>query len=170
MALLAVAGCPLSDITGVTSLQGDTSQKTEIWDFIATDSKGSQQHAKVALTGCTASTCTGATLTSMSPNEWTTPFGSCRLPWHLSGQVTGDLVSFSINGTGCEGSLQGRSGASGGRLNGRFGTATTVSTGTMSWNGYTTLFSSSGTPQAFSGSATWSAYKCGAAGTPACPF
>lgn len=158
---VAVSGCPLVDnITGVTAVQDDTSQKTEVWAFIATDSKGSQE-AKVVLRGCTAASCTGATLTSVSPYEWKTQFGSCTLPWHLSGQVSGDLVSFTINGTGCETSLQGRSGSSGGRLNGRFGTATsTVGSSPMSWNGFTTLFSSSGSPQAFSGSGTWRAVKC----------
>lgn len=154
---LAAGSCPLiNDITGVTNAPEDTSQKTEVWMFIAKDARGTQE-AKVTLRGCTASTCTGAILTSVSPHEWKTRFGTCELPWHLSGQVSGDLVSFTINGTGCEASLQGR--ALGGRLNGRFGTATaTLDWSPMSWNGFTTLFG--GRTQSFNGSADWSAIKC----------
>jgi len=158
-----------SGSTRPTDYDFDTSQKEEVWAFVTEDAMGRQIQAKVILKGCTQSQCTGATLTSVPPYEWGTPFGTCTLRWHMSGQVTGDLISFTVNGSDCATTVQGRS-VSGGRLNGKFGTATgTVGSNTMSWNGFSTFLSSDGQPQPISGSVFWLAFRC-AGGPIACTF
>lgn len=153
--------CSAGDCFGIAdpaNYNFDTSQAEQVWAFVAIDNQGREQQARVILKGCTQSQCTGATLESVPPDEWGTAFGNCTLRWHLSGQVSGDLVSFTINGNNCETSIQGRS-VGGGRLNGRFGTATSTVdvNSTMSWNGITTLFG--GQSQSFSGSARWRAFR-----------
>lgn len=153
--------CSAGDCFGLTDPENygfDPSQAEQVWAFVAIDGQGREQQARVILRGCTQSQCTGATLESVAPDEWGTAFGNCTLRWRLSGQVSGDLVSFTINGTNCDTWIQGRS-VAGGRLNGRFGTATETldANNTMSWNGITTLFG--GQSQSFSGAARWRAFR-----------
>jgi hypothetical protein len=168
-AVLCVCSASDCGVTTPANNDFDPSQREEVWSFVTDDPRGGQMHAKVLLKGCTQSQCTGATFSSVTPYEWGTPFGTCTLRWHISGQVTGDLVSFTLNANDCETTIQGRSG-SGGRLNGKFGTATgTTGSSTMSWNGFTTLFSSDGSLKPFEGSGYWLAYRCAGAVVP-CPF
>jgi hypothetical protein len=166
---LAGTAADCSGITEAIDYDSDSTQREEVWAFVTDDPQGGQIQAKVIMKGCTRSSCTSATIESVPPFEWGTPFGTCTMRWHISGHVSGDLVSFTLNGNDCQTTLQGRS-VSGGRLNGTFGSATATSgTSTMSWNGFSTLFSSSGQPQPFSGSGYWVAYRCAGARVP-CTF
>jgi hypothetical protein len=155
--VLSAGDCGVVD---PTDYNFDPSQGTEYWAFVTRDGTGQQRQAKVIMKGCTASQCTGATFESDPSQEWRTPVGDCTLLWHISGQVTGDLISFTLNGSNCATTIQGRS-DTGGRIDGKYGTASvTVGTNAMSWNGISTLFGN-GQPQSFSGSGFWVAFRCG---------
>src|SRR6185503_14429830 len=91
--IAVVCVCSASDCgsKSLTDYDFDSSQKEEVWAFVTQDGTGKEVQAKVIAKGCTQSQCTGATLTSVAPFEWSTPFGTCTLRWHISGQITGDL-------------------------------------------------------------------------------
>lgn len=152
LALTLAAQCPST--SPLKDYDFDSTSKTETWIFTADDGRTPPQRARVIVHGCGKDQCTGATLTSAAPT-WRTMFGNCAMPWNISGNMSGNLVSFTINGSGCVSALQGRaSGTTGGGL--KFGSATTAA-GTMTWNGYTDFLS--GGRQSFNGSAQWRAQK-----------
>jgi hypothetical protein len=119
-------------ITAADSSDNDSTTKTETWAFVADDGKSPLQTAKVTIHGCTGSRCIGAAMTGASPT-WKNQFGSCSLPWNISGNMSGDLVSFTVNGSACLSLIQGRAD---GKANGKFGTATSAS-GTLTYDGWT---------------------------------
>ena len=104
LAMLAASAC--GDVTG---------DSTQVW--LITRSDG--QVARVTIHG-------GAISSDGTP-QWTVlnPDGSCSFPLRISGNLTGDQVSYSVNGAGCDN--ESAQGTGTGTANGNFGDATSAS-------------------------------------------